>query len=31
MALRTAKTGKHAGRQFWGCTAYPECKGTAEV
>ncbi len=31
MALRTAKTGKHAGRQFWGCTAYPECKGIAEV
>jgi restriction system protein len=31
MALRTAKTGPHAGRQFWGCTAYPECKGTAEL
>lgn len=31
MALRTAKTGQYAGRQFWGCTAYPECKGTAEV
>ncbi len=31
MALRTAKTGKKAGRQFWGCTGYPECKGTAEV
>jgi four helix bundle suffix protein len=31
MALRTAKTGPHAGRQFWGCTAYPDCKGTAEL
>lgn len=31
MALRTAKTGRHAGRQFWGCTAYPKCTGTAEV
>ncbi|HAS83975.1 MAG TPA: four helix bundle protein [Verrucomicrobia bacterium] len=27
MALRTAKTGKNEGKQFWGCTAYPECKG----
>jgi four helix bundle suffix protein len=31
MALRTAKTGSHAGRQFWGCTAYPDCKGTVEL
>jgi len=31
MALRTAKTGKNAGSQFWGCTSYPECKGTAPV
>lgn len=31
MALRTAKTGQHAGHQFWGCTAYPDCKGTAPV
>lgn len=31
MALRTAKTGKHSGRQFWGCTGYPECRGSAEV
>ena len=28
MALRTAKTGKNAGSQFWGCTKYPDCKGT---
>lgn len=26
MALRTAKTGKNAGKQFWGCTGYPDCK-----
>jgi len=31
MALRTAKTGPHAGRQFWGCTGYPDCKGTVEL
>ena len=29
--LRTAKTGKNAGRQFWGCSAYPDCKGVAKV
>jgi four helix bundle suffix protein len=28
MALRTARKGKHAGSQFWGCSAYPACKGT---
>ncbi|PTX98578.1 four helix bundle suffix domain-containing protein [Opitutus sp. ER46] len=27
-ALRTAKSGKAPGGQFWGCTRYPECKGT---
>ena len=31
MALRTAKTGKNAGSQFWGCTKYPDCKGTTPV
>ena len=31
MALRTAKTGPKAGRQFWGCTKYPECKGVQEL
>jgi restriction system protein len=30
MALRTAKTGPKAGRQFWGCTDYPECRGVVE-
>ena len=27
MVLRTARRGKNAGGQFWGCTAYPKCKG----
>ncbi len=31
MALRTAKAGKTPGSQFWGCTKYPECKGTAPL
>ena len=31
MALRTAKTGKKAGQQFWGCTQYPDCKGTIQL
>ena len=31
MALRTAKAGKTPGSQFWGCTRYPECKGTQPV
>jgi restriction system protein len=28
MALRTARTGARAGSQFWGCSGYPECRGT---
>lgn len=28
MVLRTARKGKHAGSQFWGCAGYPDCKGT---
>ena len=31
MALRTAKSGKNADSQFWGCTKYPDCKGTAPL
>ena len=31
MALRTAKSGKTPGSQFWGCTKYPDCKGTAQI
>ena len=28
MVLRTARRGANAGNQFWGCSAYPACKGT---
>jgi four helix bundle suffix protein len=31
MALRTAKSGKNEGKQFWGCTAYPDCKGVVNL
>jgi restriction system protein len=31
MALRTARQGSRAGSQFWGCSAYPECKGTRQL
>jgi four helix bundle suffix protein len=31
MRKRTAKAGKNAGQEFWGCTAYPECTGTREA
>jgi restriction system protein len=28
MVLRLARKGPQAGSQFWGCSGYPECKGT---
>jgi hypothetical protein len=31
MVLRTAKQGANAGSQFWGCSAYPECKVVQRV
>lgn len=31
MVVRTAKSGKNAGKQFWGCSAYPECKGSVPL
>jgi len=31
MALRTARKGANAGSQFWGCCAYPKCKGTRPI
>ena len=30
MILRTARQGKNAGSKFWGCPAYPECRGTKQ-
>ena len=31
MRKRTARQGKNAGNAFWGCSGYPECKGTRPV
>lgn len=28
MVLRRAKTGKNAGQNFWGCSRFPQCRGT---
>ena len=28
MVVRTARKGPQAGAQFWGCSAYPQCKST---
>jgi hypothetical protein len=28
---KPAKGGKNAGKQFWGCSAYPECKGVVKL
>lgn len=28
MVLRTARKGENAGKSFWGCTAFPKCRGT---
>ena len=29
--LRTARKGKTPGKQFWGCSGYPDCSGVVEV
>ncbi len=31
MTLRTARRGRGAGTQFWGCTRFPACRGTRKV
>jgi ATP-dependent DNA helicase RecQ len=31
MVLRTARRGKNAGGQFWGCSGFPICKGIISV
>ena len=31
MVRRTAKRGANAGREFWGCTGYPACRGTRPI
>jgi ssDNA-binding Zn-finger/Zn-ribbon topoisomerase 1 len=31
MALELVRRGKEAGSRFWGCTEYPNCRGTREA
>jgi four helix bundle suffix protein len=31
MRQRTARQGAHAGQSFWGCSGYPDCKGTRPI
>ena len=31
MKRRTARAGRNAGHEFWGCTGYPECQGVMNV
>jgi len=31
MILRKATKGVHAGREFWGCTQFPLCKGIVDI
>ena len=31
MVLRTARRGANAGKQFYGCSAYPNCRGTISI
>lgn len=31
MVLRRAKTGKYAGQEFWGCSGFPQCRGTLSI
>ncbi|MFN2509735.1 MAG: topoisomerase DNA-binding C4 zinc finger domain-containing protein [Chthoniobacterales bacterium] len=31
MVTRHARKGAQAGKQFWGCSAYPACRGTREM
>ena len=31
MVLRTAKSGQNAGKQFLGCSGYPDCKGAKDL
>jgi len=31
MVQRTARKGPKSGLAFWGCSSYPDCKGTLPV
>ena len=30
MVVRTATKGENAGSRFWGCSAFPKCRGTRD-
>jgi ssDNA-binding Zn-finger/Zn-ribbon topoisomerase 1 len=31
MLQRTARKGSKTGQAFWGCSGYPDCKGTLKL
>ncbi|WP_417775258.1 topoisomerase DNA-binding C4 zinc finger domain-containing protein [Stutzerimonas xanthomarina] len=31
MVLRIAKSGPYSGKEFWGCSKYPNCKGLLNI
>ncbi|WP_081999852.1 topoisomerase DNA-binding C4 zinc finger domain-containing protein [endosymbiont of unidentified scaly snail isolate Monju] len=31
MVKRVARKGPYAGREFWGCSRYPKCRGVRAV
>lgn len=31
MVQRKARRGEHAGKAFWGCSGFPECRGTRKI
>lgn len=31
MKYRTARIGANSGKSFWGCSKYPDCRGTREI
>jgi restriction system protein len=31
MVLRVAKMGPHSGKEFWGCSKFPECRGVVSA
>lgn len=31
MVMRTAKQGANAGKPFWGCSSYPQCRGIVAI
>lgn len=31
MVMRQARSGKNAGQQFWGCSAFPKCRGVRGI